>query len=176
MLYEIQLFYKIWKILNFEAHLALRLTVLCISHRVSEVVDMSSGSWLSGAGEGERSGKFCGEVTFQLSLKTGYRSTLGTRQEKARRDRGRGSTRMSLAEIRSLKSSCVYPRSSQHIVSTVEGPGQICILGRSRWAKYSFKCLTGIQNHSESTASPIHQDHAWKWSCFGMVCLAPLNF
>lgn len=36
-------------------------------------------------------------------------------------------------------------------VSAAEGPGQSCILGRSRWAKYSSKCLVRTQNHSASS-------------------------
>lgn len=78
------------------------------------------------AGEGERSGKFCEEVTVQLSLKVGCRSTMGTRQGRAGGERARGEHQdRSLAETtRALKASCAEPRGF-HPIQFQQRKGQV---------------------------------------------------
>lgn len=119
MLYEFSLFYKIWKILNSEAHLTLMLTVPSISHVGNRCHWYVTSSWSGGAGEEEGSGKLGGEVTIQLSLKAGCRSTMGTRHRRVGGDRTRGHNQGrrlgSLTEARSLQASHAQLRVFQSI-------------------------------------------------------------
>lgn len=146
------------------------------SHIVSEAVDMSSlPDWVEqekGKGLGSSVGS-----NISAESQNWVQINLGNKAEKELAGIGGGETPgWEFDRDKILKSSCVYPRSSQHIVLAGEGARSDCILGRSRWGKYSFKCLTEIQNHSWIYSLPHPPRYAWKWSCFGMVCLAPLNF
>lgn len=115
MVCELYIFCKIRKILNF-----------LWSGWFSGYVD----SWLGGAGEGERPGKFCGEASLQLSLKWEHKLTMGTKQRK------------------SWGVHYLSYRQCGVVGSSRGGLGQTCVLGSSRWARLPFERLAEIQTHS----------------------------